>query len=64
PLLRVHTGNGIEGSNPFVSATPSFFRDTISRHGPAASAPSPFRVLRCPRGTTLTSALKRDYFTF
>ena len=21
PLLRVHTGNGIEGSNPFVSAT-------------------------------------------
>ena len=21
PLLRAHTGNGIEGSNPFVSAT-------------------------------------------
>ena len=22
PLLRAHTGNGIEGSNPFVSAIP------------------------------------------
>ncbi len=53
-----------ESYTDFVSATPSFFRDAISRHGPAASAPGPFRVLRCPRGTTLTSALKRDYFTF
>jgi hypothetical protein len=24
PLLRAHTGNGIEGSNPFVSARPPF----------------------------------------
>ena len=33
PLLREYTGNGIEGSNPFVSATFRFWRVTLSSFG-------------------------------
>ena len=46
PLLREYTGNGIEGSNPFVSATPNLipiFVNALRQRRPLKS----LRVLLC-----------------
>ena len=38
PLLRVQTGNRLEGSNPFVSAT---FPNSISKSSRLGNGPAP-----------------------
>ena len=50
PLLREYTGDGIEGSNPFLSATFSISRQFASRTPDrAGEGPGRSRALRLQR---------------
>lgn len=60
PLLREYTGNGIEGSNPFVSATHHFYSIQLALIQPLMG----LFLLTCLYSLLLFIALRLDSFLF